>query len=286
MTAKEKKIYVGAHTSAAGGVSNALVEGKEIGANTIQLFTSNQKQWQGKSPSEEEIEKFHRLRKEMGIDLVMSHDSYLINLGSPDPEMIHKSQQAFRGEIERCHLLGIDFLNFHPGAATTGSREECLNQIIKSLLATKSLTAQGKTRLLLETTAGQGTTVGCFFEEIGYIIEGVKHEIPIGVCIDTCHIFSAGYDIRTPSSWNETLNQFEKEIGLEHLYALHLNDSMKPFGERKDRHAHLGEGEIGIECFRFTMQDPRLKYLPKYLETPTKEKWKQEIQMLREFAHG
>ncbi len=285
MTVKEKKIYVGAHTSAAGGAPNALLEGLEIGANTIQFFTSNQKQWKGKTPSPDEISKFHQIRAETGIDKVMSHDSYLINLGSPDPDMVSKSQHAFAEEIKRCHLLKVDFLNFHPGAATTGTKEQCLDQIIDSLLSLKGLASEGETRLLLETTAGQGTCVGYRFEELSYILQGVEKQIKIGVCIDTCHIFSAGYDIRTKEAWNHTLQQFDQVIGLHHLYALHLNDSMKPFGDRKDRHAHLGEGEIGLECFKFTMQDPRLKYLPKYLETPHKEKWKQEIQMLREFAN-
>ncbi|MBI5274628.1 MAG: deoxyribonuclease IV [Chlamydiales bacterium] len=280
-----QKIYIGAHTSASGGVHFALLQGQEIGANTIQLFTSNQKQWKGKPIDEEEVKRFWQAKESTGIEKIMSHDSYLINLGSPDSDIIQKSNLAFEDEIKRCHQLDLDFLNFHPGAATTGSKEECLDQIIASLKHVEKLTSKGRTRLLLETTAGQGTSVGSLFQEIGYILHAVKKIIPIGVCIDTCHIFAAGYDIRDDKGWESTLNEFDKHVGLEHLYAMHVNDSMKPLGSKKDRHASLGEGEIGLQCFQFIMQDKRLKYLPKYLETPMTEKWKEEIQMLREFSH-
>lgn len=282
---EKNRLLIGAHTSAAGGVHKALLEGQEIGATTIQLFTANQKQWKGKPIPEKETERFLNAKKETEIDTVMCHDSYLINLGSPDEEILAKSLRAFEDEIKRCQLLEIDYLNFHPGAATKGTKEQCLDQIIKSLKTFSSLCDQGPTRLLLETTAGQGTSVGNQFEEISYIIEGTKNDIPIGVCIDTCHIFAAGYDIRTAKDWDETLKKFDAIIGLNHLYALHVNDSKKPFASKRDRHASLGEGEIGIEAFKAMMQDERLVHLPKYLETPEKEKWKDEIEMLREFAY-
>ena len=279
------KIFIGAHTSAAGGAPNALYEGKEIGATAIQLFTSNQKQWNGRTISEEEVETWKKALDETGISHVMSHDSYLINLGSPDHEMLEKSRRAFREEIERCHLLDIPFLNFHPGAATKGTEEECLDTIVESLLEQEKILASGKTRLLLETTAGQGTSVGHKFEHLDYIFEKVHGKIPIGVCIDTCHIFVAGYDIRTKEACEKTLNTFDEIVGLKHLYAFHLNDSLKDLGSKVDRHASIGEGKIGVECFQFLMSSPITRHMPKYLETPEgPPHWKKEIALLKKFA--
>lgn len=278
-------LLIGAHTSTQGGVSNALIQGMEIRATTVQLFTSNQKQWKGRVLTDEMLKLWNVTKEETGIETVMSHDSYLINLGSPKEDLLEKSKVAFRQEIERCHLLEIDLLNFHPGAATTSTTDECIDQIIKSLKGFESLCAKGPTRLLLETTAGQGSSVGQEFEHLRAIIEEVKGVIPIGVCIDTCHIFAAGYDIRTETAWENTLQEFDEVIGLKHLYAFHLNDSLKPLGSRRDRHAHLGEGEIGIEAFRYLMQHPKLRKLPKYLETPGgPSKWIEEISNLRELA--
>lgn len=284
MSDKKQKILVGAHTSAAGGAPNALLQGEKIGATTIQLFTSNQKQWRGRTIPQKEIDLWKQTRKETGINPVMCHDSYLINLGSPKKDILEKSQKAFENEIERCHLLEIDYLNFHPGAATSASKDECLDQIVKSLLSVADLVKKGPTRLLLETTAGQGTTIGSNFAELGYIIKKVEKKIPIGVCIDTCHIFAAGYDIRTEAAWEKTLKEFKKEIGLSNLYAFHLNDSLHPLGSRKDRHASLGKGKIGIECFKYIMTHRAFAKMPKYLETPNVDIWPDEIEMLKGFA--
>lgn len=279
------KLWIGAHTSAAGGSFNALYEGKEIGATTIQLFTSNQKQWQGRQITPEEVAEWERALDKTGLSQVMSHDSYLINLGSPNPELLAKSRKAFSEELERCHLLKIPYLNFHPGAATDKNVEKCLDTIAESLLGMEKLVHQGKTALLLETTAGQGSSVGHRFEQIGYIFKKVSHKIPVGVTIDTCHIFVAGYDIRTAEDWEKTLKQFDDAIGLDHLSAFHLNDSMKDFGSRVDRHACIGQGKIGFDAFRFLMTSPKTKHLPKYLETPDGPSgWKQEIALLRNFA--
>jgi deoxyribonuclease-4 len=215
----------------------------------------------------------------------MSHDSYLINLGSPKPDMLHKSQKAFKAEIERCHLLDISFLNFHPGAALDESEELCLKRIVQSLLDLQPLIEKGNTRLLFETTAGQGSSVGDRFEHLGYLISELEKKIPVGICIDTCHIFAAGYDIRTKEAWEETLKLFDQIVGLKHLYALHLNDSLKGLDSHVDRHAPLGEGQIGIECFKVVMTHPNLRELPKYLETPDGPPlWVEEIKMLRKFA--
>lgn len=279
------KLLIGAHTSASGGAYNALLEGQEIGATTIQLFTSNQKRWDGREISEEEIQKWQETLESTNLSHIMSHDSYLINLGCPNEETLHKSQKAFSEELKRCHAFGITYLNFHPGAALDSSEESCLNQIVKSLEALEGLAQKGNTRLLIEATAGQGSTVGYDFAHLGYLIERLHKKIPIGVCIDTCHIFAAGYDIRTKEGWDDTLQKFDELVGLEHLYALHVNDSLKPLGSRKDRHAPLGQGEIGIECFSYMMKHPVLRELPKYLETPDGPPlWKKEIALLREFA--
>jgi len=278
------QLLIGAHTSAQGGPHNALLEGKEIGATTIQFFTANQKTWHGKKLTPEAIELWEEARKSTGIKEVMSHDSYLINLGSPDKEGLQKSRNAFKEELERCHLLKVTYLNFHPGAALDASEEECLHTIVESLLELEELAAKGHTRLLLESTAGQGSSVGNRFEQLGYIVDMVQKKIPIGVCLDTCHLFAAGYDISTRAGWGKTVQQFDKQVGLKHLYALHVNDSLKPLGSRVDRHAPLGKGLIGIECFKVMMELPELRELPKYLETPEGPPvWKEEIKMLRGF---
>lgn len=272
------KVLIGAHTSASGGAPNALIQGKEIGATTIQFFTSNQKQWKGRRIEEDEVQAWKKMLSETGISHVMSHDSYLINLGSPNLELLVKSKQAFRAEIERCHLLDVTYMNFHPGAATTGTVEQCLETIIQSLLEMEELVLKGNTKLLLETTAGQGTSVGHRFEQIGTIVKGVQGRIPIGVCIDTCHIFAAGYDIRTEEAWKNTIEEFDAHIGLDYLSAFHLNDSLKDLGSKVDRHAAIGKGKIGDDCFRYLMQNFDQ---PKYLETPVGPSgWKEEIELL------
>ncbi|NGX42564.1 MAG: Endonuclease 4 [Chlamydiae bacterium] len=286
MSTSAEKLLIGAHTSAAGGVHNALLEGKEIGATTIQLFTSNQKRWQGKILGREDIDLWEKALQETGLQKIMSHDSYLINLGAPNPEVLEKSHKAFREEAERCVQLGITSLNFHPGAALQDDPQDCLDCICESLLEVEDVVAGSPTCLLLEATAGQGSTVGHSFEQLAYIIGKVKHKIPIGVCIDTCHIFAAGYDIRDKKAWDKTLDEFDRVVGSEYLQAFHVNDSLKGLGSRIDRHQPLGEGLIGMDCFKVLMQNPRTREIPKYLETPGGPKaWVGEIQMLREFAN-
>lgn len=278
-------ILLGAHTSAAGGVHNALYEGKSIGCTTIQLFTANQRQWKSRSLSQDEVHLWQKALHETGLQKIMSHDSYLINLGAPDQEILMKSRCAFREEIIRCQQLNLSFLNFHPGAALKDPVEQCLNRIVESLLSMKDL-FNGNTQLtlLLEATAGQGSTVGSKFEELSYVVKRVKDEIPIGVCIDTCHIFAAGYDIRTKAALDKTLHEFDAIVGLQYLQALHLNDSQKGLGSRVDRHAELGKGMIGIDAFEAIMRHPYLHKLPMYLETPGgPELWEKEIHLLRSF---
>lgn len=278
-------LLLGAHTSTAGGLQNALLEGSKIGATTVQLFTRNQRQWVTKPLQEEEIRLFQKTQEETGLRKIMSHSSYLINLGCPHPENLQKSQKAFKEEIIRCQQLDLAFLNFHPGAALEESVEKCLDTIIKSLEDLIPVITKGNTRLLLETTAGQGSVVGHQFEQLRAIIESLHKKIPIGVCIDTCHIFAAGYDIRTKESLDATLQEFDRIVGKEHLFALHINDSMKPLGSKRDRHAPLGKGEIGLTCFKELMRHPYTKDLPKYLETPDGPSlWKEEIALLKTFA--
>ncbi|HEY2809786.1 MAG TPA: deoxyribonuclease IV [Rhabdochlamydiaceae bacterium] len=285
MKKKAEELLIGAHTSAQGGAFNALLEGVEIGATTVQLFTRNQRQWAAKPLSEEEIRLFKETLSKTGLKKIMSHDSYLINLGSPDSQALKKSRDAFKAELIRCQQLGITFLNFHPGAAMDSSAEECLERICSSLEHLEDIVDQGHTRLLLETTAGQGSSVGHCFEHLAFIINKVHKKIPIGVCIDTCHIFAAGYDIRTKEGWEHTLKAFDSIVGLKHLYAFHVNDSLQPLGSRKDRHAPLGKGKIGLECFEAMMLHPHLRELPKYLETPDGPPlWKTEIALLRELS--
>lgn len=284
LTAPEK-LLIGAHTSASGGAYKALLEGASIGATTIQLFTANQRRWTSSPISQKDMDLWHKTLKETELKKIMSHNSYLINLGSPGEEILLKSRQAMREEIERCLALKITYLNFHPGAALSKDPQQCLDKIIESLLEYQSLLEDTELRLLLETTAGQGSCQGHRFEQIAYIISKVEKKIPIGTCIDTCHIFAAGYDIRTAETYHATLNEFENVVGLQHLYAFHVNDSLKALGSRVDRHAPLGEGLIGMEAFKFMMTDPRTREIPMYLETPGGiEQWTKEIPILRTFA--
>lgn len=284
---KHESPLVGAHMSISGGLHLALERGAEFGCTTIQVFTRNQKQWNHKPLEKEEIALWNAARAETGIREIMCHDSYLINLGCPNSENLKKSQDAFEREIKRCQALDIDYLNFHPGAHLKDTEEKCIEQIAKSINKFADLTNGGKTRLLIETTAGQGTNVGHRFEQIAAIIALVDKKVPIGVCMDTCHTFAAGYDITTKSGWDKTLKEFDDVIGLKYLYAFHLNDSKHPLGSRKDRHENLGKGHIGIECFKVMMTHPKMKHLPKYLETPDGDlHWNDEINQLKKFAKG
>jgi len=285
MVQPSTKLTIGAHTSTAGGLHNALLEGENIGAATVQIFTSNQRQWKGRVLTPELLALWHQTLEKTRLKKIMSHASYLINLGSPNEEALVKSRQSFVEEITRCHQLEISFLNFHPGAAVGSKPEECLDRIVESLLTFEPCCEKGSTRLLLESTAGQGTAMGFLFEHLGYIIDRVKDKIPVGVCIDTCHSFVAGYDIRTAEAWEKTLGQFGTLVGLEHLYAFHVNDSLKDLGSHVDRHAKLGEGKIGWPAFNFLVTSEKTRHLPMYLETPGgPECWQTEIAELKNIA--
>ena len=283
MKEKELPLLLGAHTSAAGGVWEALYRGQAIGATTVQLFTSNQRQWRGKVMDRDTVMRFKRAQEETGLKDLMCHASYLLNLGSPNREILQKSRRAFREEVVRCLALGIRYLNFHPGTALDGGVSACLDRIVASLLEVADLLeGQKGLHLLIETTAGQGSTVGWRFEELAHILKGTSTKLPIGVCMDTCHVFAAGYDIRTAVGWKKVLAEFDRIVGLDALLAFHLNDSMHELGSRKDRHAPLGKGKIGMEAFAYLMQSPMTRLLPKYLETPDgPDLWREEIAYLR-----
>lgn len=285
MVQNASPLLLGAHTSAAGGPYRALLEGVEIGATTIQLFTANQRQWQARPLTSEMIDLWHSTRAKTSLTHIMSHASYLINLGAPNLENLQKSRTAFSEELTRCEQLKLSYLNFHPGAALTTTRESCLDRIVESLLLLAPQAQQGSVRLVLETTAGQGSCVGSTFEELAYIISRVEGQIPIGVCIDTCHIFVAGYDLSSEEACIATLEKFDQVIGLRHLYAFHLNDSLKGLNSHVDRHRPLGAGMIGWPCFKYLVRSPLTRHLPMYLETPDGPPlWTREIAELREIA--
>lgn len=280
-----KTRYIGAHVSASGGVSNAVANALEIGANAFALFTRNQRQWYPKPLEEEEIENFRSAVKEAGIEPkhILPHASYLINLGNPDPTNLKKSRDAFLDEMQRCEQLGLTLLNFHPGSHLKKmSEEDCLAQIAEeiniALQKTKGVTA------VLENTAGQGTNLGYRFEHLKQIIDQVEDKSRVGVCIDTAHTLAAGYDIRTEEGYWETMYQIDKIIGLEYLRGIHLNDSLKELASRVDRHASVGEGVMGMTLFEVLMQDERLADIPIILETPNPDRWAEEIALLRTFA--
>ncbi len=273
--------YIGAHVSAAGGVENAPVRADEIGAKAFALFTKNQRQWEGPPLSEENIEGFKQNCEELGysMDHVMPHDSYLINLGHPEKDKLRKSRDAFLDEMQRCEQLGIKLLNFHPGShLKKHSPEECLKTIADSinwaLDKTEGVTA------VIENTAGQGTNMGYTFEQLAEIIDGVEDKDRVGVCIDTCHAFAAGYDISTEEGFEATCTSFEESVGFSYLKGIHLNDSKKELGSKVDRHESIGEGLIGLKAFQMLMQDERFDGIPMILETPNTENWPEEIRML------
>jgi deoxyribonuclease-4 len=276
--------YVGAHVSAAGGVENAVKNAVNIGANGFALFTKNQRQWFAKPLSEKNIQKFKEWMQEHNFtaDAVLPHDSYLINLGHPEEEKREKSLNSFIEEAKRVEDLGLKYLNFHPGSHLRKiSEEECLELIVDSV--NKAINETESCIFVIETTAGQGSNLGYKFEHLAYIIDGVKDKQRIGVCIDTAHIFAAGYDIRTKEAYEKTMQEFDEIVGFRYLKGMHINDSKAKFASRVDRHNSLGKGEIGIDAFKFIMQDKRIDNIPLILETIDPDIWAEEIKLLRSF---
>ena len=278
--------FFGAHVSASGGVENAPRNAVEIGATAFALFTKNQRQWRSAPLSATSIEAFGRELAAAGISPkhVLPHDSYLINLGHPEEEGLERSREAFLDEMQRCEQLGLDRLNFHPGSHLKKiSTEECLDRVAESiniaLRATKGVTA------VIENTAGQGSNVGFAFWQLRRIIDGGEDRSRVGVCLDTCHSFAAGYDLSSELACERTFEEFDREVGFEYLRGMHLNDALRPLGSRIDRHTPLGEGQIGWDCFRFIARDSRFDDLPLILETPDESRWAEEIAILNKFAN-
>jgi len=257
----------GSHMSASGGVDKALARGEAIPVESLQLFSKNERQWIAKPLDPDVVERFHAEAERTGITKLIVHDSYLINLASPKPDILEKSLPAFADELQRCDILGIPYLVTHPGAHTGSGVDAGIARFAQSLNEIFAAMPDSAALTLLETTAGQGTSLGRSFEEIAAIIDQVEDKSRVGVCLDTCHIFAAGYDYRTPDLYAVTMAQFDATIGLDRLKVIHLNDSKNPLGSNKDRHDHIGDGEIGLEGFRQFVNDPRLAGLPGILET-------------------
>ncbi|MFT7003483.1 MAG: deoxyribonuclease-4 [Sulfurimonas sp.] len=277
--------FVGAHTSASGGVFNAVTNAQKIGAKAFALFTKNQRQWKAKELDAETIEKFKSALDASGIlpKHVLPHDSYLINLGHPEADKLEKSREAFLDELQRCEQLGLDRLNFHPGSHLKQiSEDDCLSKISESI--NMALDKSSGVSAVIENTAGQGSNLGFKFEQLAQIIDKVEDKSRIGICIDTCHMFVAGYDIRTREAYDKTWADFERIVGFKYLMGMHLNDSKPPLGAKVDRHQSIGKGEIGLEAFKFIMNDERMDDIPLILETIDETIWKDEIELLYSFV--
>jgi deoxyribonuclease IV len=278
----QNKKYIGAHVSASGGVENAPVNAAAIGATAFALFTKNQKQWYAKPLTDENIEKFNANCREHGYtpEQILPHDSYLINLGHPEEDGLKKSRRAFLDEMQRCEQLGITMLNFHPGSHLKKiSEDDCLQRIAESvnmaLDKTKGVTA------VIENTAGQGSNMGYRFEHLARIIELMDDKSRVGVCLDTCHSWAAGYDFGSEVGYEKLWKEFDDIVGFKYLKGMHLNDAKKELGSRVDRHAPIGKGFIGEEGFIRLMKDPRLDGIPMILETPEPDIWDKEIAWLQ-----
>ncbi len=276
--------YIGAHVSAAGGVENAPVNAHKLGAKAFALFTKNQRQWFAKPLTDANISKFKENCEKYGFkpNQILPHDSYLINLGHPEQEGLDKSRNAFIDEIQRCEQLGLDRLNFHPGSHLKKvDPEVCLSRIASSINIALDKTS-GVTAVI-ENTAGQGTNMGYKFEHLAYIIDKVEDKARVGVCIDTCHMFTSGYDMRTKEAFDKTFADFDQIVGFKYLKGMHLNDSKKELATKVDRHDSIGKGFIGQEAFEILMNDPRFDNIPMVLETPNDDIWAEEIKMLYSF---
>lgn len=273
--------YIGAHVSVEGGVSNAPLQAKEIGAKAFALFTGSSSRWSSKDPSPEEIDKFKNNCQLCGYtpEVILPHDNFLINLGSPDKQKLTLSRKSFLEELHRCEILGLTMLNFHPGSHMNELEvDQCLDRIAESI--NMSLEKSQGVTAVLENVAGQGSNLGHQFEQLAHIIDKVEDKSRIGVCIDTCHAYSAGYDLRTPEGYEKTWKDFDEIIGMDYLKGMHLNDDKKEHGSRIDRHASVGLGTLGKEFFIRLVNDPRFDNIPLILETPNEAIWAEEIAWL------
>jgi deoxyribonuclease-4 len=262
---------LGAHQSIAGGYYLAVERAAEVGCECVQLFTKNNNQWRAKEITADDVSKFRAALKQHKIEHTLSHDSYLINLAAPDEVLWRKSVEAFAVELQRAEQLGIPYVVMHPGAFTTSSEEAGLKRIIESLDEIHQKIGKLKVCTLLENTAGQGSALGRQFEHLATILDGVAEPKRVGVCIDTCHLLAAGYPLSTQEDYETTIGKLDKIVGVKKVKAFHLNDSKKELGSRVDRHEHIGQGKIGLNGFRFLLNDPRFAKVPMYLETPKED---------------
>jgi deoxyribonuclease-4 len=259
---------LGAHQSIAGGYFKAVEIAHGLKCDCVQLFTKNNNQWRAKELTDDDVRRFQSALKDRGITHPLAHDSYLINLASPDPLLWKKSVDSFVMEMLRADRLGIPYVVTHPGAYTTSSEEAGINAVVRALDEVHRQTRGINAKCLLETTAGQGSCLGCRFEQLAAMLDGVQDPDRLGICVDTCHVFAAGYPLGSEKEYKATIRALDKTIGLKLVRAFHLNDSAKPLGSRVDRHAHIGRGLIGKEAFRLLLNDRRFRNVPMYLETP------------------
>ena len=277
----DRSILLGAHMSIAGGVHTAVERGISIGCTTMQMFVKNNNQWRGKELTDEDISTYKKLLRESSIGPVVVHDTYLINLCASDNQILRKSRAALKDELDRCEALDVEYLNFHPGSHVGAGEAEGIKRIAESLNIIHEETKGYRVKSVLETTAGQGTAIGYRFEQLREIINAVAEPERMAVCMDTCHVFAAGYDISTERGYEKTFEEFDAIIGLGRLVAFHVNDSKRELGSRVDRHDHIGKGKIGKTGFRLLMNDDRFRSVPKILETPKGPEMKEDVKNMR-----
>lgn len=270
----------GAHESIAGGVYNAITRGQDATCDAVQIFNKSNNQWRAKKLTTDEVDQYFAAIEETGVTVACSHSSYLINIGSPDDALQTKSRNSLQEETERCNLLKIPNLVFHPGSHVGSGEEPGMDRIAENMNQVLEAIPDNTVTLCLETTAGQGSNLGYTFEQIAYIMDRVDDKDHLGVCLDTCHIFAAGYPITDPKDYKKTIQQFDDIIGMDNLKIVHTNDSKTEFGSKKDRHEHIGEGEIGIDAFSNFVNDNRFKNIPFILETPKGDDLAEDIENL------
>ena len=273
-------LRLGAHESIAGGVYRAFDRAESVGCDTVQIFVKPNRAWAFNTMTPEDVARFHERQAETGIAPVVGHASYLLNLASPKEDLWHRSRDTLIGELERCEALGAIGLVLHPGAHVGSGEAAGMNCVAQALGEVHAATPGFEAQILLETTAGQGTSLGASFEELARLIDATPGGERLGVCLDTCHVFAAGYELRTPAGYAATMAAFDRTIGLDRLKALHLNDSKYDLGENRDRHEHIGQGFIGLEGFRNLLNDPRLDGLPGFLETPKSPDLHEDVENL------